>query len=142
MELLKLLILLKGIYKGDIMKKKEIIELADKGLKSVPDIKRDIRIIDEELKKDTYTIADIEKLKIRRNRLHRKLSRTIEAISTLKEEEQKMICYRYFDKLNYKAIETMVGYSTKTIQRKIEKSKLAIGRIMFGFEDEFFRAIN
>lgn len=123
------------------MKKEEIIELAEKLLKSVPDIKRDIRFIDVELEKGTYDITDIEKLKIRRNRLHRKLSKTIQAISTLKDEEQRIICYRYFDKLNYKIIETMVGYSTKTIQRKIEKSKLAIGRIMFGFEDEFFRAL-
>ncbi|MGY0372311.1 hypothetical protein [Clostridium sp. JNZ J1-5] len=52
-----------------------------------------------------------------------------------------MICYRYFGKLNYKVIETMVGYSTKTIQREIEKSKLAMVGIMFGFEDEFFRAL-
>lgn len=123
------------------MKKEEIIELAEKLLKSVTDIKRDIRFIDVELEKGIYDITDIEKLKIRRNRLHRKLSKTIQAISTLKDEEQRIICYRYFDKLNYKIIETMVGYSTKTIQRKIEKSKLAIGRIMFGFEDEFFRAL-
>ncbi|KOA18325.1 hypothetical protein CLHOM_32220 [Clostridium homopropionicum DSM 5847] len=58
-------------------------------LKSVPDIKDKIRLIDVELEKDTYDIADIEKLKIKRNRLHRKLSRAIQAISTLKRGRTK-----------------------------------------------------
>lgn len=124
------------------MNREETIKLAEEWLKSVPNIKKDIRGIDAELKKDIYDIEDIEKLNYTRNRLHRKLTKIIKAVSTLNDEEQRIICYRYFDKFSYKIISLNVGYSLRTIARRLESSKLTIGRVMFGFEDEFWRTID
>lgn len=124
------------------MKRDEVIMLAEEWLKSVPDLKKRLRLIDIALKQDSYDMATIEKLQQEKNKLHRKLSRIIKAVSTLEDDNQRIICYRYFDKLNYSQIAQRVGLSNKTIPRRISKSLLKIGRVMFGIEDEFWREIS
>lgn len=123
------------------MKRDEIIKLADKLLNSISDIRTSIRQIDVELKKSTYNFTEIEKLKYERSNLNRKLTKVIKAIGALKVEEQKIICYRYFEKMKINDIALAVGYAPITIRRKINKCKLDLGRMVFGFEDEFFRAV-
>jgi RNA polymerase sigma factor (sigma-70 family) len=123
------------------VKREEVIKLADIGLKSVPGIKKRIRLIDIALKKDSYDMATIDKLKHEKDKLHAKLSRIIKAISTLEDDNQRIICYRYFDDIPYTEIALRVGLSKSTIPRRIKKTLLDIGRVMFGFEDEFWRNI-
>lgn len=123
------------------MTRGEIISLADEWLKSVPDIKTRIRLIDIDLKKKSNDIENIDKLQYERNRLNIKLLRIINSVSKLKEENQRIICYKYFDKLTYKVIRLRVGYDYKTLKNRINKSLLDIGRILFGFEDEFWNEL-
>lgn len=121
------------------MKQEKLINLADEWLKSIPDIRESIGRIDSNLKKSNYDIDSIKKLQQERGRLKNKLTRIINAVSTFDDENQRIICYRYFDKLNYKEISLRVHLDGRTIHRRIDKSKLNIGRIMFGFEDEFWQ---
>ncbi|WP_443659288.1 sigma factor-like helix-turn-helix DNA-binding protein [Clostridium algidicarnis] len=123
------------------MKREETIKLTDEWIKSVPDIRGRIRLIDISLKNDDYDINTMGKLKQERHELYSKLSKTIKAIGTLSVDNQKIICYRYFDKLKYKEISIRLGLHYNTIPRRIQKLLLDVGRIMFGFEEEFWNAI-
>ena len=118
------------------MKKDEIIKITDEWLKSVPDIKAKIRLIDDSLKDNTFDTDTIDKVKHERNRLRNRLSRIIKAIGTLDEENQRIICYRYFDGLTYNIIGRTAGVKGQTVSRRIEKCLLLVGRKMFGLEDE------
>lgn len=120
------------------MKQEKIINLADEWLKSVPDLRKRIRLIDVALKKDTYDTVTIKELQQERHSLKYKLSKIIKAVSTLTDENQRIICYRYFDNLKYTEIARRVGHSHNTVSQRCKKLLLDIGRIMFGFEDEFF----
>lgn len=124
-----------------MMKQEEVIKITDILLKSVPDIREHIRLIDTDLKNNTYDKYTDKKLHQEQHRLKNKLTRIIKAVSTLDDESQRIICYRYFDKLNYKETAIRVHLSERTIHRRIDKSKLNIGRIMVGFEDEFWDCI-
>lgn len=121
-----------------MVKGNEVIALAEKYLKSVPEIKRRIALMDEDLKNCDFNMYTFKEIKESRDKLYLRLTKIIKAISTLKEENQKIICYRYFEGLTYKAIALRVGYTGGTIARRIKKLLLHIGRIMFGFEDEFW----
>lgn len=123
------------------MTKDEIMDLTEKWLKSVPVIRKRIRLIDVALKKDTYDMDTIEKLKQERKKLHRRLSKIIKAINTLEDENQRIICYRYFEQLNYSEIGVRAGHKGETVSRRIKKMLLVVGRVMFGFEDEFWNEI-
>lgn len=120
------------------MNQKEVINLADEWLKSVPDIKDRIRLIDVTLKNSTNGADIINNLHHERHKLRCKLTKIIKIISALDDENQRIICYRYFDKLNYSEIARKVNLLERTVHRRIEKEILAIGRIMFGMEDEFW----
>ncbi|WP_039657576.1 RNA polymerase sigma factor [Clostridium tyrobutyricum] len=124
------------------MKGNEIIALAEKYLKSVPEIKRRTALMDEDLKNGDYNMYTFKEIKESRDRLYIKLTKIIKAISTLKEENQKIICYRYFAELTYKAIALRVGISSSTVRRRVEFSLLSIGRVLFGMEDEFWKEID
>jgi DNA-directed RNA polymerase specialized sigma subunit len=119
----------------------EIISLTEEWLTSVPEIRENIRLIDAELKKNTYDTAHIEELKHERHKLHYKLSKIIRAISTLKDQDQRIFCYKYFDRLSNADAARRVGVTRNTVPYRINKYKLTLGRIMFGFEDEFWNEI-
>lgn len=123
------------------MKRDKIIELTEEYLKSVPDLKKRIRLIDVSLKERTYDISTVEKLKLERKRLYFKLSRIVRAISTLSDENQRIICYKYFDNLTFAEIGRRVGCRSDTASRRSRKLLLDIARILYGFEDEFWREI-
>lgn len=124
------------------MSKEEIIKLTDKWLKSVPDMKRDIKLIDIEIKKGIYEEAEIDKLMSKRNSLNTKLNLIAAALQKIDVTNQKIICYRYFDKLTNKVIAIRVGYTVNTIYRKLKgEALLALGRFIFGMEDEFWKEL-
>ena len=123
---------------GDLMKRDEIINLTGKWLNSIDEIRNRIKFIDNELKQNAYSDNQKEKLKSERYDINKKLTKIINAISTLKDEDQKIICLKYFEKMKPRDIGLNLGYSEKTIFRKSKNNKLIIGRVLFGFEDEFW----
>lgn len=69
-------------------------------------------------------------------------SKIIKTVGALEDDNQRIICYRYFNSLSYKVVALRVGYSVKTIERRIKVNLLDIGRALFGFEDEFWKLLN
>lgn len=120
------------------MKRDEIISMAYKYLNDVPDIRKRIKLIDVVLKKNTYNINTINKLKQERHSLQCKLSKIIKTVCELNDEDQRIICYVYFEKLNYTEIGKRVGHCARTISRRSQKLLLYVGRSLFGMEDEFW----
>jgi hypothetical protein len=119
------------------MTRDEVIKKADICLSSIPILREHIRLIDIELEKDSKDTDTINKLRQEKHRLKFKLSIIIKMVSCLDSENQRLIYYKYFDKLSFLEIELKEGSSISTVKRKISKNKLILGRIMFGFEDEF-----
>lgn len=113
------------------MEDKEIIILAEKELEEIKYIKNRINSI-EYIFKMNEEIENIEKLKIERYNLKIRLERIISAISTLGEENQKIICYRYFDKLKFNEIKVRINSSERRMYSLLKRSKLTIGKILFG----------
>jgi hypothetical protein len=124
------------------MKREDVIRLTDKLLNSVPSIKERIRLIDKALKIDAYDTETIERLKSERDKLHGKLSKIINAVSELNEENQKIICYRYFDNMKYKDISFRVDLKDKAIKSRINTSLLDIGKIIFGFQEDYIKLVD
>jgi DNA-directed RNA polymerase specialized sigma24 family protein len=123
------------------MRSEDLINFTDKWLKSVPETRKRIKLIDTALKEDSYDMSTADKIQQERNKLHSRLSSIIKAVGTLREEDQRIICYRYFENLPYKTIAVWTGCSIGTVPRRINKSLLHVGRVMFGFEDEFWNEI-
>lgn len=125
------------------MNKEELIKAADKELKSVPDMKKRIRLIDVALKNDTYDMDTIKKLQYEHDKLKRRVNRVVGVIGRLKDESnQRMLCYRYFDGLSYSEIARRIGVkSYDIVQRRIKQQLLEVGRGLYGFEEEFWCAV-
>jgi DNA-directed RNA polymerase specialized sigma subunit len=119
----------------------EIIKLTDKWLNYVPDIRIKIKLIDTSLRDDICNDTNVDKIIKERYRLNSKLSMIIKSVATLDEENQRIICYKYFDKFSDRVTALRVGYSKETIPRRIKKDLLNIGRVLFGYEDEFWDEI-
>lgn len=111
------------------MKRNEITELTDTWLKKFNYMKEQINQLDPDVHSKRINLY---KLRLR------KISK---AIGRLKEDDQRIICYRYFDELSYEAIVQRVGYSNNTIAKRIKKLLLTIGRAIFGMEEEFYNEI-
>ncbi|WP_154674841.1 sigma factor-like helix-turn-helix DNA-binding protein [Desnuesiella massiliensis] len=111
------------------MKRNEIIELTDAWLKKFNYMKEQINRLDPDIHRKRINLY---KLRLR------KISK---AIGILKEDDQRIICYRYFDELTYGDIVQRVGYSNNTVARRIKKLLLIIGRALLGMEEEFWNEI-
>lgn len=84
------------------MKRDEIINLADKHLSAVPKLRIDIKEFDNQLRAGS---TDNE-LTTKRKQKSDTLNSILRAVGTLSQENQRIICYRYFDglQLNHIAI--------------------------------------
>lgn len=120
------------------MNKTELIKKTDEYIKSVISNRDSLKDLDEKIKNNKFDTQEKEKLHAEKKWIQFHLERIVRLIGILKYEEQKMICYRYFDKLTYEQIALKTGYSRYTIVRRINKNLLRLGRIMFGFEKEFY----
>lgn len=121
------------------MSKDEIIKLTDEWLNSVPDMKRDIRLIDIEIKKGIYEDIELDKLRTKRKNINTKLNLIATALQKLDSINQRLICHKYFDKLTHRVIAIRVGYSVDTVSKKLKGEVLLdLGRAIFGMEDEFW----
>jgi len=106
--------------------KKELIKVTKDFLKNISTIKEDMKTL------DTGGRPSLKRLQ---------LKHFIHAIRTLPEADQKMIIYKYFENKKDAEIARILKVNPKTINRNKDKLILEIGRIIFGFEDEFFREI-
>ena len=70
-----------------------------------------------------------------------KVKQLIGSIEHLSIEEQLLIEYKYFKRQSSQIIGNQLHMSSRTVNRKLKKIVLDIGRMTFGFEKEFFRCI-
>lgn len=122
-----------------IMNRSELIELTEKVVKTVPGIRKDIRALSIQIKNNN---ENMDSLNVRKDKLRSKLTTIIKGISKLEEEDQRIICYKYFDGLTNKAIAIRIGVESGTIPRRIRINLLYIGRALFGMEHEFWKELD
>lgn len=127
------------LYIRGIMNRSEVIELTEKVIKTVPGIRKDLRAVGIQIKKNN---ENMDKLNDSKERLKSKLTTIVNAISKLKEEDQRIICYKYFDGLTNKAIAIRIGVESGTVPRRIRANLLYIGRALFGMEYEFWKRLD
>lgn len=108
------------------MEKKELIKVTKDFLKNISTIKEDMKKLDPG-----------GKLSLKRLQL----KHFIQAIQTFSEDDQKLIIYKYFENKKDTEIARIIQVEPETIRRRLDKLILGIGRIIFGFEDAFFRDI-
>lgn len=109
----------------------EVRALVDKLLKSVPSMKNEIKEIDIKIENNE---SNIDELKARRNNLKSVLIRITNAIGTLSYDNQKLICYKYFEGLTWAEIGIRLGLKGTSIGNKAAKNKLILGKIPFDKE--------
>lgn len=124
------------------MNQDKLKKLSEDWLNSVPSIRQHITAIKCDIEKNIYSSKTIENLKDEMDTLNYKLNKIINAIGTLEMEEQKIVCYKYFERLGAYEMAEIFSCSVRTIARKVEKAKLSLGCIMFVFEDEFWSEIS
>lgn len=71
-----------------------------------------------------------------------KINAIIKALDTLSPQEQKLIAYKYFEKKKHIDIAALLHIDVRTVTRKLNKVALKIGRIIYGFEDEFVKILD
>lgn len=113
------------------MTNEEVRALVDKLLKSAPSMKNEIKEIDIKIENNE---SDIDELKARRDNLKNILIKITNAIGTLSYDNQKLICYKYFEGLTWPEIGIRLGLKGTTVGQKAYKNKLILGKILFDNE--------
>jgi len=107
--------------------------LADNLLKSAPSIKNQIKEIDIKIKNNAPNIVE---LKTNRDNQKNILIKIINAIGTLSYDNQKIICYKYFEGLSWAEIGVRLSLKGLTVSARASKNKLALGKILFDNEGD------
>ncbi|ALB44603.1 sigma factor-like helix-turn-helix DNA-binding protein [Clostridium beijerinckii] len=71
-----------------------------------------------------------------------KVNTIIKALNSLSAQEQNLIAYKYFENKKQIEIAELMKVDVRTVQRKVNKIALDIGRIVYGFEDEFINILD
>lgn len=71
-----------------------------------------------------------------------KINSIIKALDTLSPQEQNLIAYKYFEKKKHIDIAALLHIDVRTVTRKLNKVALDIGRVLYGFEDEFIKIMD
>ncbi|MBY6836269.1 hypothetical protein FDG50_01835 [Clostridium botulinum] len=103
------------------MRKSELIKTTKSLLENISNMK-------EQLKNELELIPRIQKVNI--NALFR-------ILNNLDSETQHLIAYKYFDKKKNTEIAVLLHVDSRTITRRLDKIYLKVGRLVYGFEDEF-----
>ena len=65
----------------------------------------------------------------------------LKALSVLNGEEQKIIDYKYFEGKTQQEISEILHMGKNTVSRRLDKLYIKIGRLVYGFEEEFWNEI-
>lgn len=83
--------------------------------------------------RESSKIAEQEKAKI---------NAVIKALNKLSPQDQRLIAYTYFENKNQIEVAALMRIDERTVRRKLNKIALDIGRIIYGFEDEFINILD
>lgn len=116
------------------MSGKEIIKATKEYIESISSIKQEIKNIDILLNNHQRQGKERENLENIRNELENKLTRLQNAMSSLNEEEQKALCYRYFERMSQIELLEALHYSKSKLYKTINNSLFKVGKILFCIE--------
>lgn len=71
-----------------------------------------------------------------------KINAIIKALNTLSPQEQNLVAYKYFEKKKHIDIAALLHIDVRTVTRKLNRVALDIGRMVYGFEDEFIEIVD
>lgn len=66
----------------------------------------------------------------------------IKTLNNLSVQDQLLIAYTYFENKKQIEIAAMMHIDVRTVRRRLNKVALGIGRIVYGFEDEFVEILD
>ncbi|MPW25510.1 hypothetical protein GC105_06885 [Alkalibaculum sp. M08DMB] len=98
----------------------EIKKQTEEMLLKVPDLRSDILRMDYQIKTGS---ADKKIIQLRDKKVS-ELEFIIQVVSTLSEDNQQIICYKYFDKMKNIHIAKRLGVHPRTINRRINNGLL------------------
>ncbi|WP_223316906.1 hypothetical protein [Clostridium botulinum] len=116
--------------------REELIIKTENHIKSIPYFKNQISNIDKKIEDHQMEIDNIQD----KNKLLEKERRSFEiqiqklknSMNVITEEEQKIICYKYFDNICNAKIGSLLGYSASFCnKRKVENILYHIGKCLF-----------
>lgn len=95
----------------------------------------------EELIKKTKTLLkNIQALRESTNITEQqkaKINEVLKALNNLSIQEQNIVAYKYFENKKQIEVAELMHVNVRTIQRKVNKIAIDVGRAVYGFEDEF-----
>lgn len=107
----------------------DLITRTENFIKTVPEIKERIDFINREIEKNS---SNIEVFKKEKRYWEIKLQKLKNAMKFLDEDEQKIICYKYFEDMSNRKISTTLGRSTNYCNKgKVRGLLIRIGRLTF-----------
>lgn len=107
----------------------DLITRTENFIKTVPEIKERIDFINREIEKNS---SNIEVFKKEKRHWEIKLQKLKNAMKFLDEDEQKIICYKYFEDMSNRKISTTLGRSTNYCNKeKVRGLLIRIGRLTF-----------
>ena len=71
-----------------------------------------------------------------------KINAIIKALNNLSAQEQNLVAYKYFEKKKHIDIAALLHIDVRTVTRKLNRVALDIGRMVYGFEDEFIKIVD
>ncbi|WP_026883461.1 hypothetical protein [Clostridium akagii] len=118
------------------MTKEELIKKTEAFIKAIPDVKEEIKKVDNDIKKYNDEIEtpknEVKILEHKKLVLENKLQKLKNIMSVLGEDEQKVICYKYFENMTNSKVSRMIGRSANFCSRKrINKIIFKIGKGVF-----------
>ncbi|KAJ52192.1 RNA polymerase sigma factor (sigma-70 family) [Clostridium tetanomorphum] len=121
------------------MTRDELIIKTENYIKNIPEVKKEISKLDEEIMRCSEKVEEskeeIKMLSRRKRLLEIKIEKLKNAMDVLSEQEQKIICYRYFENMSYSKIGSVMGYSQSFCKKsKVNNILYTIGRMVFTAE--------
>ncbi|WP_027625748.1 sigma factor-like helix-turn-helix DNA-binding protein [Clostridium lundense] len=121
------------------MTRDELIIKTENYIKNIPKVKKEISKLDEEIircnEKTKEPTEEVKILSRRRRLLEIKIEKLKNAMDVLSEQEQKIICYRYFENMSCSKIGSVMGYSQSFCKKsKVNNILYRTGQMVFAAE--------
>ncbi|ACD22504.1 sigma-70 family RNA polymerase sigma factor [Clostridium botulinum] len=104
----------------------------DKIIESTKKLLENISVMKKRLENEVCEIMEEEK---------KRISSVLKVLDSLNEEEQCLVAYKYFENKTHSEIAERLHVGINTVTRKLKKLYLTIGRLLYGFEDEFLKEL-
>lgn len=118
------------------MKKEDLVLRTEDYIKNIPTVKDMIKDLDRKIEKYNEKIdifnREIEEILRQRRVLEIKVEKLKNSMNILSEDEQKILCYRFFEHMSYSAIGSKLRYSSSYCDtKKVNELLFKVGSGVF-----------